>query len=148
MLWKSSRNMLIFFNISRILLILSVTNNLFFNQRGICLICKMKIFSRIETLKDIFWHKKMMFHKENYWNSHLWLKHMIILKFVSHHMFLTVCTIHFISYVMNNWFPWKITFLSVLLDARGMRQEVALNVKKGIEAKSYEGVSTIKNLKQ
>lgn len=32
-------------------------------------------------------------------------------------------------------------------DERGMRQEVSLNVKKGIEAKSYEGVSIIDLLK-
>lgn len=34
------------------------------------------------------------------------------------------------------------------VDQRGVKQEVTLNVKKGIEAKSYEGVSIPFILKQ
>lgn len=34
----------------------------------------------------------------------------------------------------------NLTFCNIL-DVRGMAQEVSVNVKKGVETKSYEGVS-------
>lgn len=83
------------------------------------------------TRSNIFYRKKTISQRES---SALRRKSSMSTSYASFQRFQEVSCAGFLEKWTNSNFPF-------VLDVRGMAQEVSVNVKKGVETKSYEGVS-------
>lgn len=96
---------------------------------------------RLAIQKVVFYLKKKIWDIKQ--NHHLHRKSMIIMNFASYHVYHRVCFSREKNAFVIQFLTVPILFIFSMTDIRGFEQEVSVVTKKGVEARSYDGVSLV-----